>query len=69
MLNRSKAFTMVEMIISMSIMAFFIIAIAFSVNKKSQERLGLTTGGYYACYKDANNGLSFETEILLSKPN
>ena len=63
MLNRNKAFTMVEMIISMSIMAFFIIAIAFSVNKKSQERLGLTTGGYYACYKDANNVLAFETEI------
>ena len=66
MLNRNKAFTIVEMIISMSIMAFFVIALAFSVNKKSQERLGLTTGGYYACYKDTNGNLGFDTEIRYS---
>ena len=54
---------MIEMIISMSIMAFFVIAIAFSVNKKAQEKLGMSTGGYFACYKDADNILKSETEI------
>ena len=63
MLNKSKAFTMIEMIISMSIMAFFVIAIAFSVNKKQQQRIGVSTGGYFACYKDANNSLYQKTEI------
>ena len=63
MLDKRKAFTMIEMIISMSIMAFFVIAIAFSVNKKQQQRLGISTGGYFACYKDANNSLNHKTEI------
>ncbi len=63
MFDRRKAFTMIEMIISMSIMAFFVIAIAFSVNKKEQQRLGMSTGGYFACYKDANNSLKQKTEI------
>lgn len=62
-INKRNAFTMIEMIISMSIMAFFVIAIAFSVNKKAQEKLGMSTGGYFACYKDADNILKSETEI------
>ena len=63
MFDKRKAFTMIEMIISMSIMAFFVIAIAFAVNKKEQQRLGISTGGYFACYKDASNSLKQKTEI------
>ena len=62
-MKKYNAFTMIEMIISMCIMAFFIIAIAFSVNKNAQKRLGMTTGGFYACYKDSNNNLRAKTEI------
>lgn len=62
-INKRKAFTMIEMIISMSIVAIFIIAIAFSINKREQQRLGMPIGGTYICYKDANNALHSKTEI------
>lgn len=61
--NRRSAFTMIEMIISMSIIAFFVIAVAFSINKREQQRIGQPIGGTYICYKDANNALHSRTEI------
>ncbi len=62
-IRKRSAFTMIEMIISMSIVAFFIIAVAFSVNKREQQRIGMPLGGTYICYKDANNSLRSRVEI------
>lgn len=59
-----KAFTLIEMIFSIAMMSFFIFAIAFTVNKKEQQKLSAPTGGRLICYKDNNNQLNQKTEIF-----
>lgn len=63
-MTKRKAFTMIELIFSMAIMSFFMIAIAFSVNKKVQQRVSAPTGGAFYCYKNESDTLNQRTEIF-----
>lgn len=66
-MKKYNAFTMVELIFSIAVMSFFMIAIVFSVGKKAQQRVGEATSGRVICYKDSNNRLNKIVELDYGK--
>lgn len=66
-MKKYSAFTMVELIFSIAIMSFFMIALIFSVGKKAQQRAGEATSGRVICYKNAAGKLDKVVELDYGK--
>ena len=66
-MKKYSAFTMVELIFSIAVMSFFMIALIFSVGKKAQQRAGEATSGRVICYKNASGKLDKVVELDYGK--
>ncbi len=67
MTNKKKdyklAFSMVELIVSISIMTVLGLLLTMSITKKTQKLVSSAIGGEFVCYKDVNNKLHQKTTL------